>query len=82
MTWEITEVEKDKSFTWVANTIGLKMTAKHILMQEAKLTFVELITIYEGIFAGLVYKMTSALTNEYMAMEINGLRQEAEKVKI
>ena len=78
ITWEITEIEKDKSFTWVSNPIGLKMTAKHIIKQKGDATFVELITIYEGIFSGLIYIMTAGLTNQYMTMEINGLKDEAE----
>jgi uncharacterized membrane protein len=79
ITWEVTELEKDKSFTWVSNSIGLKMTARHILVQGDKGTFVELTTIYEGILSGLIYKITAALTDEYMTMEIDGLKEEAEK---
>jgi len=82
ITWEVTEIEKDRSFTWVSNSIGLKMTARHAIVQKEEGTFVELVTIYEGILSGLIYKMTSALTNEYMTMEINGLKEEAEKENI
>jgi uncharacterized membrane protein len=79
ITWEVTEIEKDKSFTWVSNPIGLKMTAKHIIEQKSDATLVELITIYEGALAGLIYIMTAGLTNKYMTMEINGLKEESEK---
>ena len=79
ITWEVTEIENDKFFTWVSNSMGLKMTTKHIIEKKNDATFVELITIYEGILAGLIYIMTSGLTIKYMTMEINGLKEEAEK---
>ena len=80
ITWEVTEIEKDKSFTWVTNSLGLRMTAKHIIEPKDDASSVKLITIYEGILAGLIYKMTFGLTNQYMTMEIEGLKEEAEKL--
>ncbi|HET6769258.1 MAG TPA: SRPBCC family protein [Chitinophagaceae bacterium] len=82
MTWKVTKMEKDKSFTWVASSFGLRITSKHIIEVKDDTTSVKLITIYEGILAGLIYKMTVKLTNNYMTMEIEGLKEAAEKVHI
>lgn len=79
--WEVTEIEKDRSFTWVSTSLGFKMTAKHIIGLKDDGTYVELITMHEGLLAGLIYKMTFGLTNQYMTMEIEGLKQEAENLK-
>ena len=81
-TWEVTEIQKDRSFTWVTNSPGLRMTAKHIIEPKDDATTVKLITIYGGILAALIYKMTSGLTNQYMTMEIEGLKAEAERLNI
>ena len=44
-TWEVTEIEKDKSFTWVSNSPGLRMNASHIIELRDDATSVKLITI-------------------------------------
>ena len=58
------------------------MTVKHIIEPKNDSTFVGLLTVYEGILAGLIYKMTSGLTNQYMTREIEGLKKEAEKLDL
>ena len=77
--WEITEIEKDKYFIWVSESIGLKMTGKHIIEKKNNITNVESTIIYEGIFAKLLYRLTSSLTSQYLTMEINGLKDQCEK---
>lgn len=77
--WEITEIEKNKYFTWVTKYIGLKMTGKHIIETKNNITSVESVLIYEGILAKLFYKLTSSLTSQYLTMEINGLKKECER---
>ena len=76
--WEITEIEKNKYFTWVTKYIGLKMTGKHIIETKNNVTSVESVIIYEGILAKLFYRLTSSLTSQYLTMEINGLKKECE----
>jgi len=76
--WEITEIEKNKCFTWVTKYIGLKMTGKHIIETKNNVTNVELVMIYEGVLAKLFYRLTSSLTSQYLTMEIKGLKKECE----
>jgi len=47
--WKITEIEKNKYFTWVTKYIGVKMTCKHIIESKNNITSVESVMIYEGI---------------------------------
>jgi len=76
--WKITEIEKNKYFTWVTKYIGVKMTCKHIIESKNNITSVESVMIYEGIFAKLFYRLTSSLASQYLTMEINGLKKECE----
>ncbi|HEU5166193.1 MAG TPA: SRPBCC family protein [Chitinophagaceae bacterium] len=80
--WEITEVQSDKSFTWVSNSIGLNVTAKHIIENCGDSSKVLLITTYKGFLSKIVYPLISDIANKYMTMEIDGLKQASEKFSI
>lgn len=77
--WKVTDIEKNTSFTWVSQSPGIKITAAHLIEVTPAGTRITLTTVYEGILAGLIYKLTAAVTDTYMQMEINGLKQECEK---
>ena len=77
--WTITEIKQDKSFTWEKKSVGLKMISEHLILSVANETSVTIRTTYEGLLANLFYKLTHALTDRYMTMEINGLKKECEK---
>ncbi len=79
-TWEITEIQNDKSFTWVSNSIGLKVTAKHIIENKGVSSKVLLLTTYKGVLSKIAYSLTSDLTHKYMTMEIDGLKLVCEKL--
>jgi len=74
--WEVTAMEENKSFTWVAISPGLIMTGEHYLEKTENGTLVKLSFTYKGLLAGLAYWLTSALTVKYVGMEINGLKNE------
>ena len=78
-TWTITEIKENSSLVWEKKSVGLKMTAKHSIINDSHNVLVELSVIYEGFFARLAYKLTSSLTDRYMTMELNGLKTESEK---
>jgi hypothetical protein len=78
--WTIAEIIPNKSFVWQTNSYGVKMTAKHILKETSRGTFIEHQVIYEGLFARLFYKLTTKLTNRYLAMEIMGLKRKCEGI--
>lgn len=76
--WTVTEFSKNKSLAWEKRSFGLKMTANHIIHGNNDGAIVKLQIIYQGFLAGLFYKLTSALTDEYMSMEISGLKKKCE----
>jgi uncharacterized membrane protein len=78
--WTITEIIENKSFSWHKKSFGLTMTAKHIVESTPNGTVAQIEMIYEGLFASLIYRFTSKLTAEYLTMEINGLKNECEKM--
>ncbi len=77
--WTITEIITNKSFTWQSRTLGVTLTAKHLLKSSDNATFVEQEIIYEGFLAYLIYKLSFNLTSNYMTMEVDGLKVECEK---
>jgi hypothetical protein len=79
--WTITEIIENESFVWQTKHPGVKMIARHILKSTSQGTFVEHQVIYKGLLAGLAYKRTSDLTNQYLTIEINGLKSKCEKMK-
>jgi len=80
VTWEIIEIQDEKSFTWVSNSIGLNITAKHIIQDRGSLSKVILITTYKGVLSKIVYSLTSDLAHKYMTMEVDGLKLTSEKL--
>lgn len=78
-TWEITDIVPNHSFTWVSDSFGLKLTAQHIIEASQDGATVILTMQFEGLFAPLVYALSSRLTHQYMELEINGLKKESEK---
>lgn len=78
--WEITEMRDNNSFTWTSNSLGLKITAKHIIQEAGDFSIVWLVTTYKGFLSRLIYNLTSALTNKYMTMEADGLKLVCEKL--
>jgi hypothetical protein len=79
--WEITEIQSDKSFTWVSNYIGSNVTAKHIIENRGNSSKVLLITTYKGFLSKIVYSLTSGLASKYMTMEIDGLKLTSENLQ-
>ena len=80
VTWEITEIQNNKSFCWVSKFVGLEITAKHTIEETDDFSKVVLITTYKGFLSKLIYFLTSDLTHKYMTMELNGLKLASEKL--
>jgi hypothetical protein len=79
--WTITAIIKNSSFTWQTKTFGVTMTAKHTATATAKGTLAEIEMTYDGWLASLIYKLSKNLTDHYLTMEINGLKNECEKLE-
>jgi hypothetical protein len=79
VTWEITDIRDNNSFTWISKSAGLRITAKHSIEKVGYSSKVLLVTTYEGLLSKIIYSLTSELTNKYMAMEVDGLKLLSEK---
>ena len=77
--WTITEIEPDKTLTWEKKSFGLRMLSEHFISDGAGVTSVTIRMTYEGALGGLFYRLTHSLTDNYMDMEIAGLKRECEK---
>ena len=77
--WTIAEIIENQSLVWEKKSFGLKMIAQHSIIITNNDTLVTLRVVYEGFLAKLSYKLTSSLTDQYMTMEINGLKNESER---
>ena len=80
-TWTIAELIENKSFTWTTTLFGTSITAAHQLATCGQGTVVEIKMLYEGWLAKLLYRLSFPLTNQYITMEINGLKKVCEKEK-
>lgn len=77
--WIISEIKANELFTWYTKLLGVKIIAKHILQNTPNGTIAASILIYEGLFASIIYKLSSKITSEYLTLEINGLKTICEK---
>jgi ligand-binding SRPBCC domain-containing protein len=76
--WRITEILAGKSFTWTSTGPGLKVIATHRVDPTIVGTQVTLTLEYHGVVGGVFARMTSGITERYMAMEAAGLKKRSE----
>ncbi len=77
-TWTISKIEPGRRFEWVNKAPGLKVTGHHSVTPTATGSRATLALSYEGLFGGLLARMTEGITRRYIAMEANGLKARAE----
>ena len=77
--WRITELDEGKSFTWVTRSPGVRVTARHSVEQLGDRKTRAILSIqFDGLFAGLVARLTKRLNLEYLDLEANGLKARCE----
>lgn len=77
-TWTISRIEPGRRFEWINKGPGLKVTGHHSVEPAANGSRATLALSYEGIFGGLLARMTESITKRYIAMEAAGLKARAE----
>ncbi len=79
VTWEVSELEPGRSFTWTATAPGVTTVAEHRLAALGPSTVeVHLGIRRSGPLAGVVSAVSAALTRRYVAMEAKGLKERCE----
>lgn len=76
--WTVNEITPGRSFSWFNRAPGLKVTGFHGAEPTASGSRVTLALTYEGIFGGVLAKMTEGITKKYLQMEANGLKARSE----
>lgn len=76
--WTVTQWLPERSFTWISKSPGVTVTAGHEVVRTSAGCDVVLTIHFGGMLGGLVGLIAGRLTNEYMAMEANGLKHRAE----
>jgi uncharacterized membrane protein len=76
--WEVTALEPDREFTWVAKSPGVRTVAVHRLEPRDGHTDLTLTLRQEGALGGLMARMLGGLTRRYVDTEANGLKRRAE----
>ena len=76
--WEVTELDPGRSFTWVATTPGVTTIAEHRLEPTPSGVAVHLGIRRSGPLAGLVDRLSARLTRRYVGMEAQGLKRRCE----
>lgn len=76
-TWTVTVWEPEKSFTWVSKS-GVTVTGVHEIIPTPRGCDVNLTIHFGGLLGGVIGFFAGSLTTEYMAMEANGLKRQAE----
>jgi uncharacterized protein YndB with AHSA1/START domain len=76
--WTVNEIQPGRSFSWFNRAPGLKVTGFHGAEPTSSGSRATLSLSYEGIFGGLLARMTEGITKKYIEMEAKGLKARAE----
>lgn len=76
--WTVTAIDRGRSFTWTNRAPGLRVIGHHSVDAIGSGSTATLSLRYEGLLGGLLARMTRGITNRYLAMEANGLKNRSE----
>ena len=76
--WKFTALEPNRGFEWTTGNFLVRMLAKHWIEPQADGVRLVLIIDVSGWLTGFVVRKFGKLTEEYMAMEANGLKARSE----
>lgn len=74
----VTEFEPPRLFTWVSRSPGVVATARHVIEPIANGSRVTLSVHFGGTLGWFVARLVARLTDRYIRMEAEGLRERAE----
>jgi uncharacterized membrane protein len=77
--WQVTELEEDSHFTWVAHTPGLQMKAGHVVERQGTGCRVLLSFEMSGLIAPVASSLFGDLIEQYLGIESRGLKEHAER---
>jgi uncharacterized membrane protein len=76
--WKVTVLESNRGFNWVSRGPGVLVTGGHWIEPTAQGSRVTLSVGIRGLFAGLLARLTGAITDRYLGLEAAGLKRQCE----
>jgi uncharacterized protein YndB with AHSA1/START domain len=76
--WQVTELDKNRSFTWVARAPGVRMKAAHFVEPEGDGSRAALSFEFSGLLGPVLSRIYRGLIQQYVATEAKGLKQRSE----
>jgi len=78
--WRIEELDDARrTFTWISRGPGMLVTARHSVEARGAVSKAYLSLRYEGLVGPLFGRMTRGITERYLDLEANGLKQRAQR---
>jgi hypothetical protein len=78
-TWQVSELQPGRSFTWITRSPGICVTGEHGVEPTAHGTRVTLSLRFSGVLGPLVARLTRGLNDRYLALEAKGLSERSER---
>jgi uncharacterized membrane protein len=75
--WRVVAFEPGR-FTWVSTAPGLLVVARHFVESVGVTSRATLSLELQGVFGGLIGRLTKDITERYLALEANGLKARSE----
>ena len=78
-TWQVTELQQDRSFTWVASSPGVQIKAGHFVEAEGAGSRGSLSIEFGGFLGSIVGRLYRGLIDQYLHTEAQGLKRRSEE---
>jgi len=75
--WRVVAIEPGR-FTWVSTAPGLRVIARHFVESVGATSRATLSLELQGVFGGLLGRLTKDITERYLAFEATGLKARSE----
>ncbi len=77
--WKVTVLDPGRSFTWTTRGPGMRVDGTHTVASMPGGTRATLHLRYQGVIANLLARATRRITERYLKLEANGLKQRSEE---
>ena len=77
-TWEVTQLEEGRSFTWTTRSPGMRAEGHHTVAAIPGGSRATLSVTYDGILGGVVASLMARTTERFLSLEAVGLKKRSE----